>query len=125
LFVQRGNYSYYLEKKQERDALKEAARTSIAKIVPRNAAIDNAPKAVRTGKLSFKEKRELEQMEASIISAESRVQELETTLNDPEFHATRSRQAHGLIADLEAARAEVTRLYERWHELAARSTEKA
>jgi hypothetical protein len=48
---------------------------------------------------------------------------LETTLNDPEFHATRSREARGLIADLEAAKAEVTRLYDRWHELAARSSE--
>jgi len=45
---------------------------------------------------------------------------LETTLNAPEFHATSSREAHGLIADLEAAKAEVTRLYERWQELVAR-----
>ena len=59
-------------------------------------------------------------MEAAILAAETRVQELETTLNDPEFHATRSREARGLIADLEAAKAEVTRLYERWQELAAR-----
>jgi len=43
---------------------------------------------------------------------------LETTLNAPDFQATRSRQARGLIADLEAAKAEVTRLYERWQELA-------
>jgi hypothetical protein len=41
-------------------------------------------------------------------------------LNDPDFHATRSREAHGLIEELEAAKAEVTRLYERWQELAAR-----
>ena len=59
-------------------------------------------------------------MEAAILAAETRVQELESTLNDPEFHATRSREAHGLLADLEVARAEVTRLYERWQELVAR-----
>jgi hypothetical protein len=41
-------------------------------------------------------------------------------LNDLEFHATRSREARRLIANLEAAKAEVTRLYERWQELAAR-----
>ena len=46
------------------------------------------------------------------------MQELETTLNDPEFHATRSREARQLIADLEAARAEAARLYDRWQELA-------
>ncbi|MCX6926461.1 MAG: hypothetical protein NT154_25120 [Verrucomicrobia bacterium] len=41
-------------------------------------------------------------------------------MNDPDFHATRSREAHGLVVDLEASKAEVTRLYERWQELAAR-----
>ena len=45
------------------------------------------------------------------------MQELESTLNDPEFHATRSREARSLIAELEAAKAEVARLYDRWHEL--------
>ena len=45
---------------------------------------------------------------------------VETTLNDPEFHAARSREAHGLIADLEAAKAEVTHLYERCQALAGR-----
>jgi len=125
IFVQRGNYSYYLEKKKARDAVKEAARESIAKTPPRNAESGNAPKPARALKLTFKEQRELDGMEASITSAEARVQEMETTLNDPEFHATRSREAHGLIGDLEAARAEVTRLYERWHELAARTSDKA
>ena len=56
-------------------------------------------------------------MEAAILAAETRVAELESTLNDPAFHATRSREARALVADLEAAKAEVTRLYARWHEL--------
>jgi len=45
---------------------------------------------------------------------------LESTLNDPAFHATRSRESHEMIAELESVRAEVARLYERWQELAAR-----
>ena len=61
-------------------------------------------------------------MEAAIVAAETRAHELETTLNDPEFHATRSREAHGLIADLEAAKLEVTRLYDRWHDLSSRQS---
>jgi len=56
-------------------------------------------------------------METTILAAEARVHELETTLNDPQFHATRSREARGLIAELESAKAEVSRLYDRWHEL--------
>ncbi len=122
IVVQRGNYSYYLEKKKERDALKNATRASIAKAAPTNTEPGEVPKPARPPKLTFKEQRELDGMEVSIIAAETRVQEIEDTLNDPEFHATRSREAHGLILDLEAARTEVTRLYERWHELAARTT---
>jgi len=142
LFVQTGNYSYYLEKKKERDALNQTAWASLAKTTARKPDPNTAPirrrqdamagqvrrredamagqAPARPRKLTFKEQRELEGMEAAILAAETRVQELETTLNDPEFHATRSREAHGLIADLEAVKTEVTRLYERWQELAGR-----
>jgi ATP-binding cassette subfamily F protein uup len=121
LFVQPGNYSYYLEKKKERDALSNrAAWASVSKSAARKPEAVSAPKPARPGKLSFKEQRELEGMEAAILATETRVQELETTLNDPAFHATRSREAHGLVAELEAAKTEVARLYERWQELAAR-----
>jgi len=115
IFFQPGNYSYYLEKKRERDARRAAWTAPVRKPEPVSAA-----KPVRPRKLTFKEQRELEGMEAAILAAETRVQELETTLNDPAFHATRSREAQGLVAELDAAKAEVTRLYERWQELAAR-----
>ena len=85
-----------------------------------NPAPAPEPRPAKTGrprKLSFKEQRELEGMEAAILAAETRVQELEQTLNDPDFHATRSREAHALITDLETAKAEVARLYARWQEL--------
>jgi ATP-binding cassette subfamily F protein uup len=120
LFVQPGNYSYYLEKKKQRDAAKPAAWASFAKAPARKAETVNPVAVSRPRKLTFKEQRELEGMETAILAAEARVRELETTLNDPEFHATRSREAHGLIAALEAARSEVTRLYDRWQELTAR-----
>ena len=118
LFVQPGNYSYYLEKKKERDAA-QAMRAASAKIIAPPSEPDSVPK-LKSRKLSFKEQRELEGMETAILAAETRVQELEATLNDPEFHAKRSREAHGLIADLEARKAEVTRLYDRWHQLSSK-----
>jgi len=130
LFAQTGNYSYYLEKKKERDAASQAAWASLAKTPARKPeAVDASvrrredtmarPVPARPRKLSFKEQRELEGMEAAILAAETRVQELEGTLNDPNFHATRSSESRELIADLESAKVEVTRLYERWQELAA------
>jgi len=130
LFVQPGNYSYYLEKKKERDARMQSAARAAAKFSTNNSqpsvlrsASDQggSSRSTKARKLSFKEQRELEGMEAAILAAETRVQELETTLNDSEFHATRSREAHGLIADLESAKTEVARLYERWEELSARA----
>ena len=122
LFFQPGNYSYYLEKKKERDARHAGAWAGRAKIAASAPPIVVSQKANRPRKLSFKEQRELEGMESAILAAETRVQELETTLNDPEFHATRSREAQGLISDLDTARAEVARLYDRWHELEALKT---
>jgi ATP-binding cassette subfamily F protein uup len=131
LFVQPGNYSYYLEKKKERDAARAApprppgsnGRRGEAALPAAASNVSSQPStntANRPRKLSFKEQRELEGMEAAIVAAETRVQELEMTLNDPQFHATRSTEAHGLIAELETVRSEVTRLYERWEELSSR-----
>jgi ABC transport system ATP-binding/permease protein len=119
VFVQPGNYSYYLEKKLERDALWPAPPQNPVKAYAPKTANAAASKANRPRKLSFKEQRELEGMEAAILAAESRVQEIETTLNDPLFHAARSQEAHSLIAELDTTRQKVIQLYERWQELAA------
>ena len=74
-------------------------------------------KSSRSRKLSFKEQREFASMEAAIQTAEARAAELEAALNDPNFYTTRAKEAPGLIAELEATKAEVARLYARWEEL--------
>src|SRR3989442_14910147 len=43
LFVQTGNYSYYLEKKKERDALNQAAWASLAKTTARKPETVSVP----------------------------------------------------------------------------------
>jgi hypothetical protein len=58
-------------------------------------------------------------MEAAIHAAEARAAEIEATLNDPNFYAARGREASQLINELDHTKAEVTRLYARWEELAA------
>ena len=120
-FVQPGNYSYYQEKKKERDAARQIARDRISKSPARKAETPDTTRTAQSRKLSFKEQREFEGMEVAIVTAEARVAGLEATLNDPDFHATRSGEAHRFIAELEAARAEVARLYERWTELSQRA----
>ncbi len=112
VFVQPGNYSYYLEKRKERE---KRGREAFA--APK-AAIVSAP-APKKRKLSFKEQKELDGMEAAILAAETRVKEIETTLDDPSFYVTRSQEAAALIEEAEQTKAEISRLYARWEELGA------
>jgi ATP-binding cassette subfamily F protein uup len=116
-----GDYDYYLEKKER--AEKDAARQTAAVISLNKSAarsrVAAAPKTAKPRKLSFKEARELEGMEAQIHAVEAEVARIEGLFADPEFfrkHATRVNQ---LTADLEAAKKNVTLLYARWEELEA------
>lgn len=109
IFVQPGNYSYYLEKRKEREKRGREAFVAPKEVAPAAAG--------RKKKLSFKEQRELEGMEEAILTAETRVSEIDALLNDPSFYVTRSQEAAGLIDELDKTKAEVTRLYARWEEL--------
>ena len=121
VFVQPGNYSYYLEKKLGREARDKAVVAAFARTPASEpiAASNKPPAAARPRKLSFKEQRELDGMEGAIHVAEARVAEIEGTLNDPAFFATRRREATQLINELEHTKTEVARLYARWEELDA------
>jgi ATP-binding cassette subfamily F protein uup len=107
VYVQTGNYSYYLEKRQQRE------RAPVRVVEP----VTIATQPPRPRKLSFKEQRELERMEAAVLAAETRVAVLEQTLNEPGFYVTRAKEAPALVAEHAAAKAEVSRLYARWAEL--------
>ena len=113
--VQPGNYSYYLEKKLEREA--EGKKRAGALPNPTPATGGNASVPAKTRKRSFKEQRELDGMEAAILAAETRVEELEATLDDPGFYVTHSQDAPGMHAELDGGKAEIARLYARWEEL--------
>ena len=115
VFVQPGNYSYYLEKKKERDA---RARSAHAAFSPPVQPAKPAPKPKR---LSYREQQELDRMEETILTAENAVREMKSTLNDPAFFASRAAEAPALVEKLAATKTEVARLYERWEELAKRN----
>jgi ABC transport system ATP-binding/permease protein len=107
-----GNYDYYLEKKAAEQNLlppKPAAPTPVAKTV---APVTNRPR-----KLKWKEERELETIEATILEAEDRVTNLEKVFAEPGFYQKHGKNYAAFEGDLMAARERVAELYRRWEEL--------
>jgi ATP-binding cassette subfamily F protein uup len=123
-----GNYEMYrtlkdqaetARKEQVRDAALAAAHPESAKRSVEGRASASAERPRKPGKLTFKEQRELEGMEAAILEAETRQTALEATLSDPATYQQDGAAIATLRADLDAAAAEVERLYARWQELEA------
>ena len=52
-----------------------------------------------SGHKQYEEQRELEGIEEAIMTAESRAQELDALLSDPQFYVSRSQEAAGLIEE--------------------------
>jgi ATP-binding cassette subfamily F protein uup len=113
-----GDYDYYLEKKQR--AATEAARQSAAFIsANKSAAPAQAakPNGAKSRKLSFKEQRELEGIEAQIHAVEAEVARIEGLFAQPDFFRKYATQVNQLTAEMDAAKEKVPLLYARWEEL--------
>ena len=109
-----GDYDYSLEKRRERRAAAEPA--PVRGTTKPSAA--PAPAPARTPrKLSFKENRELEGMEEAVTAAEEKIAEIEACFGDPDFFEKYGSRSAELQRELDAARAEAARLYQRWEEL--------
>jgi len=118
VFVQPGNYSYYLEKREAREAaIRIQAQAAAKAAAARRKAAE--PGSNQPRKPTLAERKELESMETTILAAEAVVAALEQQLNDPDFHASSFAEVPAVVARLDAAKAEVTRLYQRWEELEA------
>jgi ATP-binding cassette subfamily F protein uup len=112
-----GDYDYYLEKRQRIATARNAEameKPAASKSAPAVKPTTNKPR-----KLSFKEQRELEGIEAQIHAAEGEVTRIEELFASPDFHRTHATQTNRLRADLAAAKEKVTQLYARWEELEA------
>jgi len=107
-----GDYEYYREKLAEQT-------TRLAK---RPAADQAKPKPIQSTapkphKLTWKEKNELEGMEAAILNAEEEVVRIEGMFADPEFHSKHGEQTDKLTDKLKTAKKLGAALYARWEEL--------
>ena len=110
LTYQEGDYDYYLEKRQERQAQEEAAKVEKAK--PKAV-----PKAQAKRKLKWKEERELDTMEETILEKEAEAEELNELFNQPDFYTKHGDDAVELTEKLENLKKEIETLYARWEEL--------
>ncbi|HEX8890631.1 MAG TPA: ABC-F family ATP-binding cassette domain-containing protein [Pyrinomonadaceae bacterium] len=107
-----GNYSAFLETRQREeeasDAVKPEPKTKLAKQEP-------AQPPTTKRKLSFKERKELEDLETRIQEAEARQAEIETELA---ANASDAHLVHQLFNERELLTARLARDLDRWSELA-------
>src|SRR3954463_625448 len=81
------------------------------------AQVERKPSPRKPGKLSFKEQRDLESIEAQIEAAESRKAQAEAALGDVQTYAKEPQRVPELQRQLDESAAEIERLYARWQEL--------
>ena len=122
----RGGWGMYADFAQWESAWRRARRKPATAAEPPKAEAARpvpgikspAIKSSATKKLSWKEQRELEQIEASVLAAEEDVARLEKESADPQIMADH-RKAHERYAQLSKAQRLVHTLYARWQELEA------
>jgi ABC transport system ATP-binding/permease protein len=108
-----GNYS---DVAPQREALeRERAEAERARSV-QAAPAASAPGKKKPG-LSYKEQKELDQIESVIAACDARIRELEQLLADPALYQSRRDEVPALRAELDAKRAESEQLMNRWAEL--------
>jgi ABC transport system ATP-binding/permease protein len=110
-----GNYSAYLEQRADDAASEEPARKNRKVATPKAAP---PPAADAPARLSFKERRELEQLEERIASGEQRQAAIESELADA---ATDYETVARLSAEMQELLGQLERDMDRWAELAERA----
>ena len=110
-----GNYDLYRRLRAAKET-EAAAATATKTAAPRSAGAP-APAGGAKRKLSYREQKELAGMEAAILAAEAKRDELAARLADPALYAGPPAEAARLGAALREAGEAVEALYARWAEL--------
>ena len=113
-----GNYSYYLEKRQQRENSQRIQAAAAAKQAAARRK-ETASSSDKPRKLTLAERKELETIEDRIMDAEEVVAGIEAKLNDPDFQTNHFNEIPQLVAELETAKQAAAAIYSRWEELEA------
>lgn len=112
-----GNLDYYLEKKSERENQLKSQRLVGQKAPQAEKKPASVSHKDKPRKLTWNEKKELEEIESKVMEAEAKIEEIENMFADPEFHSRYGDKIQKLNEDLEQARKQASDLYIRWEEL--------
>jgi ATP-binding cassette subfamily F protein uup len=108
-----GGYDLYRRLREARAAEEsERARQAAPRPAPKPERSATAPR-----RLTYREKQELEGMEAAILEAEAEKERIAALLSDPATYADTPEKVADLSADYREAGERVERLYARWAEL--------
>ncbi len=113
-----GEVAYYADYEQWLADLGRSDRPDDSRSAAPAAVKEGAPKEKqkKAGRLSYMDQREYDQIEERIMEGEEELERLQALMGAPETAAD-PQQLESVWADLEGARKEVEKLYERWDEL--------
>jgi len=107
-----GNYDDYLLYKERRAADAAAQKPEPLAKPAKKTEVASGPR-----RLTWKEKQELEGMEAAILAAEAEAARLEQEILQPEFYSQNHEHVQEILHTLDRAKGHINALYVRWEEL--------
>lgn len=108
IYFSEGDYDYFLEKKRRRtDNI----------ILEKKIQRDDTRIKTKSKKMSYKDAKELENIEGLITSAEEEINRIENIFSSPDFYEKYAKQTNELNSELTEIKKKVKYLYERWEEL--------
>lgn len=110
-----GNYDEYVAKRARRTAALQVKTPVAATRV--TAPVQAAPAPAKGRKLTFKENKELEGIEAEILAMEGEAERLEALFAQPDFYAKHGHEALAMESKLGTTKETITQRYARWEEL--------
>src|SRR5690554_4384666 len=114
-----GNYDNYREKRDADPDLPNTPKVA-KKIAPLSSPPSAAPTDDSPKKLTWKENKRLEELEAEIDTYETKIAKVEAALADPDLYAKRAEQVVPLNREHYELHARLEVLFEEWQELEVR-----
>lgn len=115
IYYSEGDYDYYIEKRKRRSLQEETPKPKGKKASSSETQVK--PKTNPRRRLSYKDARELEQIEKKIMTAELEVERIENIFASPDYYEKYAAKTNELKRQLKEAKEIAAKLYERWEEL--------